>query len=547
MPMADIESAIKKNMMSIKPMEQPKPISNLGRVVKGAVDPIEGTAQLLTNVLPSGVVKAGNALNNWLADKTGMVAKIPEGGMNELVKQNEAEYEARRAAAGDSGFDAYRTLGNVISPANLALASKVPAAVSLAPRVGLGVLSGGASALANPVTSGDYWEEKGKQVATGAVFGGAAPAVAAGLGRVVSPNASKNANLALLQAEGVKPTIGQTLGGWANRTEEKLQMLPFAGDAIAAARGRAGEDLNRAAFNRALSPLGEQLPMNVKLGGDAVEYTRKQLGNAYDTLLPKLTTQADDAFVNGVSSLKSMVADSALDPKYAAKFEQILNDRVLNKFQGQAAMTGETLKATQEHISKEIKRFGQSQDPDARLLGDALKELGDQLNGLVTRSNPQYAKELSAINSGYANFKRIQKAAGYLGADEGVFTPSQLQSAVKAADKSKDKARFAEGNALMQDLSNAGKSMLANKVPDSGTAARLAMGAGGLATGAISPAIPAGLLAGAGMYTPQVQSLLRGMVSSRPDSAQAIADLINQGSPYLVPSSAQIGLGLLNQ
>lgn len=524
-----------------------KPVSRAEKVFRGAKDPIDAAAQLFEKMMPEGFNAANRNVNNWIADKTGLLAKMPAGGVDSLIKQQEREYQAKRAASGESGFDAYRTIGNVVSPVNLAVAAKLPVAASLAGRVGYGVLGGGASGALSPVHGGGaFWDEKANQVAMGAAFGGATPAVAGGIARVISPNASKNAGLDSLTKEGIKPTVGQTLGGWANRMEEKAQSLPLLGDAIAAARSRTGEEFNRAAFNRALGPVGEKLPMNVKLGGDAVEYTRKTLGNAYDDLLPKLTTQADDSFFNGITSLKAMVADGALDPKYAAKFEQILNDRVLNKFQGQSSMTGETLKATQEHLTKEIKRYGQSQDPDARLLGDALKEVGSQLNSLVTRSNPKYADQLKAINTGYANFKRVQKAAASLGSDDGVFTPAQLQNAVKAADFSKDKARFAEGNALMQDLSGAGKTMLSNKVPDSGTAGRMWLGGGALASGAISPAIPAALLGGAAMYTPQAQSLLRGLVSARPESAQAAANALRKTSPFLVPAGAQFGLGLLN-
>lgn len=522
------------------------PMSRTKKIGKGLADPIEGAAQLLTNILPDAVVNAGNAANNWLADKTGMVAKIPQGGMNELVKQNEAKYQAERAAAGESGFDGYRTLGNVASPANLALAAKLPVAASLAGRIGTGAIGGGASALSNPVAGGDFWGEKGKQVGAGVVFGGATPLVTGALGRLISPKASTNPQLELLKSEGVKPTIGQTLGGWANRAEEKAQSIPIMGDAISAARGRATEGLNRAAFNRALDPLGEKLPMGVKVGNEAVEYTYKRLGDSYNKLLPKLTTQTDNAFDASLASLKTMVQQSALDPKYANKFDQIVQTRLLDKFQGQNAMTGETLKQTQEFFTKEIKRYGQSQDPDARLLGDALKEVGSQLNQLVTRSNPKYAAELKAINTGYANFKRVQKAAGYLGAEDGVFTPAQLQGAIKAADFSKDKARFAEGNALLQDLSAAGKNQLGNKVPDSGTATRLMMGVGGLASGAVNPAIPAGLLGGAAMYTPQMQALLRAAVSSRPQGAQAIEQALRKSAPMLIPGGAQVGLGLLN-
>lgn len=528
-----------------KPQET-VPMSRMEKVAKGAMDPIEGGAQLLTNMLPDGVVNAGNSLNNWLAEKTGLVAKIPEGGMNALVKQNEQEYQAKRAAAGESGFDGYRTLGNIASPANIAIGAKLPAAASLAGRVGVGAGGGALSAALNPVFDDNFAQGKAGQVAMGAAFGGAMPALTGGIARAISPNASKNANVALLKKEGVQPTIGQTLGGWANTMEEKAQSLPIVGDAITAARQRANEQMNKAAFNRALAPIGEKLPNGQALGGSAVEYTSAKLGQAYDNLLPKLTTQADGQFVQGVQSLKSMVNQGALDPKYSRLFDKTLQDRVLDKFQGQNTMTGQTLKDTESFLTNEIKRFGMSQDPDARLLGDAFKELQGQLRQLVTRSNPQHADELKAINTGWANFKRVQNAAGKIGADEGVFTPAQLQNAVRAMDKSKDKARFAEGNALMQDLSGAAKTQMSGKVADSGTAGRLMMGSGALGAGLVNPLIPASLIAGAGMYSSPMQSLLRGAVSNRGSFADPAANALRQAAPMLIPGGAQMGLGLLN-
>jgi hypothetical protein len=52
-----------------------------------------------------------------------------------------------------------------------------------------------------------------------------------------------------------------------------------------------------------------------------------------------------------------------------------------------------------------------------------------------------------------------------MGADKGVFTPSQLATAVRANDKSVDHGAYAEGRALMQDLSNAGQDII-KVVPD---------------------------------------------------------------------------------
>lgn len=524
--------------------EQPAapPLTRMDRFTQGVKDPINGGAQLLTNILPKSVVDTGNQLNNWLADKTGLVGKLPAGGVDQQVRDQEAAYKAR---LGDNGFDGYRVLGNMLSPANAAIATKAPMAASLLGRVATGAAAGGASGLMNPVTSGDFVDEKLKQVALGSAFGGAVPMVTGGLARMVSPKASVNPKLEMLKAEGVKPTIGQTLGGWANAVEEKAQSLPIVGDAISAARRKTWDEARGAAFNRVLEPVGKTLPKGVD-GNDAILSIRQTLNNEYEKVLPKLTTQADKSFADGVSGLKNMVKEGALDPKYVKQFNKTLQTRVLDKFQGQNSISGETLKDTQSFISNEIKRYGASQDPDARLLGDAYKELGSQLKDLSIRSNPKYAAELKQIDTAWANFKRVQKAGSSVAAEDGLFNPAQLHNAVKAADRSKDKARFSEGGALMQDLSGAAKSILGNKVNDSGTAGRLAMGAGALGAGAINPAIPMGLLGGAAMYSSPMQNLLRSAVSARPNAAKPTAQAIRELSNYLVPAGVQGGFGLID-
>ena len=522
--------------------EQPAapPLTRMDRFTQGVKDPINGGAQLLTNILPKSVVDTGNQINNWLADKTGLVGKLPTGGVDQQVRDQEAAYQSR---LGNNGFDGYRVLGNVLSPANAALASRAPMATSLLGRVA--TAAGGASGLMNPVTNGDFADEKMKQVAIGTAFGGAVPMVTGWLARMVSPKASVNPKLEMLKAEGVKPTIGQTLGGWANAVEEKAQSLPIVGDAISAARRKTWDEARGAAFNRVLEPVGKTLPKGVD-GNDAILSIRQTLNNEYEKVLPKLTTQADKSFADGVSGLKNMVKEGALDPKYVKQFNKTLQTRVLDKFQGQNSMSGETLKDTQSFLSNEIKRYGASQDPDARLLGDAYKELGAQLKDLSIRSNPKYADELKQIDTAWANFKRVQKAGSSVAAEDGLFNPAQLHNAVKAADRSKDKARFSEGGALMQDLSGAAKSILGNKVNDSGTAGRLAMGAGALGAGAINPAIPMGLLGGAAMYSSPMQNLLRSAVSARPNAAKPTAQAIRELSNYLVPAGVQGGFGLMD-
>jgi hypothetical protein len=515
--------------------------------VKGLRDPIDGGAQLLTKVLPEGVVQAGNRLNNWIADNTGLVGRLPEGGVDQQVRENEAAYQAARGP--NAGFDAGRLAGNVLNPANLALASRLPAAASLAGRIGVGALGGGVSAMLNPVTEGDnFAAEKAKQVATGAAFGAAVPAVTAGAARAISPKASVNPQLQALRAEGVRPTIGQTLGGKANAMEEKAMSLPIVGDVIGSARRGAAADLNTAAFNRALSPVGKELPKGMA-GREAVQYVDDILSAEYNKLLPSLTVKADKAFTNELANLRQMVNTGSLDPKSANAFNRILQNDVLGKLRGQNALTGQTLKDVESDLGGHVRRLANSTDSDQRLVGDALQEVQSSLRNLLARSNPQKADELKKINTAWANFKRVQKAAGYVGAEDGVFSPAQLQSAVRALDRSKDKARFSEGNALMQDLSDAGKAVLGSKVPDSGTAGRLMLGGGAAGAALMDPSLtaPALLGAGAAAYSRPVQNMLATMLASRPQAAQPVANAFRQSAPIFVPLGAQVGLQALER
>jgi len=335
-----------------------------------------------------------------------------------------------------------------------------------------------------------------------------------------------------LMAEGVTPTTGQILGGGAKRFEEGLTSIPVIGDFIKSAQNRAVEQLNTAAFNRALRPIGQTLPAGTT-GREAVQFVSDRLDDAYGNLLPRMTVQADPVFGAEIGNLRQMVQQGAIDPNAVRAFDRFLDTNVVNKFQGQQAITGQTLKQIQSDLRERINLLSASTDADQRLMGQALQEVQDQFRQLVIRSNPQNAAELRAIDTGYANFKRVQRASGITGAEEGIFSPAQLQSAVRAMDKSKDKSRFATGEALMQDLSETGKTVLGNKLPDSGTPYRslAALIASGGAAGAGYPVIAGGLLAGPALYSAPGQRLAAAALTARPAGAAAVANQLraNQG------------------
>lgn len=276
---------------NFKPAAKAEPMSRVDKVLTGMADPIHGGAQLLTKALPTSVVDAGNSLNNWIADKTGLVPRLQERnvsslvtggptGVDKLVRDREAQYQAQRQPSGETGFDGYRTIGNVLSPANVAIASRLPVASTLLGRVGTGMAGGGLTSALNPVTEGDFASEKAKQVGIGAAFGGAVPLATNALSRAISPKASVNPDVQLLRSEGVQPTLGQTLGGRWNVAEEKLTSIPILGDAISNARGRSLEQFNNAAINRATKPIGQKVDgagqEAVKDAGDAISKVYEQ-------------------------------------------------------------------------------------------------------------------------------------------------------------------------------------------------------------------------------------------------------------------------------
>jgi hypothetical protein len=524
------------------PINNKPSLTSADKLIKGLRDPIDAGAQLLTNVLPKSLVNTGNLINNWLASNTGLVGKLPEGGIDQLVRSGEQQYEAQRKAQGDTGIDWYRMLGNIASPANLAIASKMPQALSLAGKIGTGVIGGNVSGALTPVSEGDFTSEKLKQIGISGLTGGIFPALTSAGGKIISPSASKNTQLALLKSEGVQPTVGQSLGGFANRFEEKLTSVPILGDAIAAARTRVNSQFEKAAYDRALEPIGKKLPTGIS-GRDAVDFAQQELSNQYDTVLNKIgAIKPDQSFNKNVAKLQNMVNRLGIPESEKDKFAMTINN-IASSIDENGVITSEAYKLLESSLGSDARKLFSSQNIYEGKIAPAVSQLKKELSDMLKRQSGENADELKSVNAGYANFKRAQKASGFLGAEGGEFTPSQYLNAVRSLSNLN---QFAKGSALGQDLADAGKIILGNKIPDSGTAGRVALGLGGLGAGAFNIGIPISLLGGASLYTPQAQRGLNWLISARPKTAEKAADILQKTTPFISPASSQLSTGLLN-
>lgn len=546
---AEIDAFLGQSSAQAKQDPKPKPKEGSAITAFGAgVGAGVGQAVLgLQNLVGKGAEALGaERVGQWLQEDSRQGRAKLKGEM--------AEYEAHSptaSAVGEVGGNIAATLpvGGLLGKGVQSLGSALGVGAKVAPvaqalttggtgaGLGLGArVAGGAGtgAATGAILDSDNIPES---MTLGAALGGAFPVAMRGVQRVINPNAANNEALQLLRHEGVRPTIGQTLGGVGNRMEERLGSVPVLGDLIRKNRTAAVEQFNKAALNRALKPIGESVE---SVGREGIEEVGSKLSKAYDDLIPKLQFKADDLFAQDLQRLTGLAED--LEPSQAARFAKLVQEKVVGKLSQAGGMTGETFKQIEADLGKLAKNYGGSPMASDKLLGDAVRELQDTLRRTLERSNPKQSAQLKAVNEGYANFVRLRQAAGMVGAEDGIFTPSQLTNAVKTMDKSAGKGKFAKGEALMQDLSDAGKSVLGNKVPDSGTAERLWSSAALLGSGAtVSPAIPLSVLAGSVAYTPALQRALVGAIASRPEGAKAVSEGFRKGSSVLVRGAVPLG------
>lgn len=507
-----------------------------GGIARGMMDVPESIMQL-------GARGAEAVLPEGSSAKTFMAGQ--RKGFEQFQKEGEESYQKDWGGPTAAEPDIGRLIGNVAATAPISAVMPGGAAAGIVPRMVAGAATGAVSGALQPVTpdSNNFWGEKATQAGIGAAGGAVAPAIMGGVARTVSPHVNPDVS-ALMNAE-VRPTLGQILGGSANRIEEAAQSVPLVGDAIKSARSRAVGDLNRAAINRALEPIGESLDKATPLGREAIAEMHEKIGANYDKLVPTLHVQSDPQFVGDLSKLIS--GAKMMPGETGQQFGKTLQDLVINKFSKTGHMTGETFKEMESELGRLGSDYTHSSIASERQLGGAFKQLQLNLRELLTRSNPDKAAELTAANSAFANALRVEGAAAKTGTEQGVFTPAQLLQSTRQLDPSLRKGAFARGDALMQDLADAGKSVLGNKVPDSGTPLRSMVMAGGALAPlyAFSPMAALGVGGGAGTlmgaYSKPGVNMLARLLASRPEGAAGAASLLRNPVTSTLPGILAAG------
>lgn len=391
-------------------------------MIEGVKETGLGAAQLGARVLP------------------GEMGKSARAGIDKLVTEGEQQFQGRpETAAHPWATGLGRAAGGMLATAPLGIGAG--AATPLG-RIAAGAGSGLLGAAAAPVIDNDdFWTQKSKQLAVGALMGGTLGGAMAGL----APRGAA----AQMAGAGVPLTAGMQLG--MRPMESALAAFPVLGTMVRRGEAKSIDGFDRAVVNQALEPIGETVPRNMVAGHGLVQMAQDKLSAAYDKVLPNVSF-SETEWHNLLNSPQAQQVISELPADQAHLLNNLLNNRVTSRFKN-GILDGQAFKKAEAELSGKAASFGRG-TYEANL-GEAIHDIIDMMRSSLVQQNPDHARELQNVNYAWAMFSRVRNAAG--GADAaGRFSPTDLLRAARRLDLSPGRGSFARGDALLQAFGEAG-------------------------------------------------------------------------------------------
>jgi hypothetical protein len=429
------------------------------------------------------------------------------------------------------------------SPALGALGSRLS---PMAAQAGQDALQG---AMLGAGSSNDL-ESAGKNALAGAALGGlgsyGGQVAAKGFGTALAPVASPAVQK--MAASGITMTPGQILGqsGRVGRAvkgaEDWLAGLPGIGGSIKEARRVGTEDLNRAALDEVLAPIGQKAE---GIGHEGVASAQAKVNQARIDAISRMQLVPDQQLGADLQAVKSDVG--ALSKAHQEHFDSIMARDVQPYIRNQQALSGEEISKLDQGLNARIANLrGPGSSPQDRELADTLVGVRDAIFDNAGRTSPDAIEAYNAYKRSYALLSRVEDAASK--AKDGVFTAQQFKTAVGRKGYGTSRKNLATGSAPFQELSNAASTVLPSSIPDSGTAGRnvvagmLGMhgvgaalgGAGGYAeggqAGALGGALAGAALGSAAFSRPVLRGVQNALVAQRPKAVSTLGDVIRNRS-----------------
>jgi hypothetical protein len=444
---------------------EPSMIEDVGKSAAAGV----GRGVLGMAGLPGTIEQIGRAGINYGAKALGAQGDVvspetalPTGAdLQKRVEQYTGKFHEPQTTAGEyartlgefapglafPGGAVQRVLGNVVGPA---VASETA-----------GQMTKG--------TAAEPWARVG-----GALVGAGLPGAISRGYTPVPTDPVRAAHVQRLRNEGVTDlTAGEVTGSTPLRYfESQSANIPFSGGRARVLSERAAEQFTQAALRRAgvNAPRATQEVIDEAFNAHGKRFD--QLATASKAFLTRKDAQdiskaVDEYLVSVPGGLKidlveKLQQDIASLPVQRTSFRGV-------PFSGQP-MSGETYQSWRSLIGKAQR--GASSPQAAEALGDIMTVLDNAVErGLPQKLQGQWSK----VRHEYRNLLAVSRAAGAAGenAANGFISPAQLAAATKAIQ---GRRNFERGRGDLQQLARSGEAVM-SRLPDSGTASRMAAGA----------------------------------------------------------------------
>ena len=345
--------------------------------------------------------------------------------------------------------------------------------------------AGAALGALNPTVEG---ESKLMNTAAGAILGAAGKGIVDAAGRIAQPVKTKLDEMSkvavdTLRKAGVPLDAAQATGStFLARVKAGLSDNP-----ITAGKQAEISATQQAAYTKAVSKtMGEDAE---RITPDVLASAKNRIGQMYDDVAAKVNINVDNKFQNSLSQI-AQEAQNVLKPDQFAIIERNIGDIFEKATTGGGRISGEQYQV----LKRGLDRLSKSADTD---VASYAREMRDVINvGLydsaVAAGNTHLVDVLKKANKQWGNMRKIEDIA--LKDTGGMVSPSALYNSLTT--KAKRNAFYAEDTAL-PDLARAGKMILPEKLPNSGTTARLMNQAAITGVGALGGALYQGDVSGA--------------------------------------------------
>jgi hypothetical protein len=394
-----------------------------------------------------------------------------------------------------------------------------------------------ANVLTTPVTDENkaFLSEKLRQ----AFIGGGAGAVGAGVIGAASSLAQPIKNqlgalgegaVKVLRDAGVPIDVAQATGSTLlNRAKASFSDNPFT-----AGKQEAFAAMQKSAYNSAIAKtFGEEASAITPV---VIQRAKDRLGNIYDDVASRNSIYLDKPLETNLQNIRSEAGDLLNPEQFRIVDKQIEN--ILTKAEEKGGgIHGEQYQS----IKKVLDKLSASRDTD---VGNYAREIKDTLLDGLTRTaeatgNVADVQLLKLTNRQYGNMKKIEDVV--LKDPNGNVSPSLLMNSL--ATKGKRNA-FYQDDPQLAELASAGKLVLEQKLPNSGTYARFLAG-NPLTAAALSVK---GKIAQNAMENPTISNYLeKGLPQGALKNVLQVPSQIGQALPEYARKPGVAGATSLNQ